>query len=102
MMQIHSAAVLGAGTMGAQIAAHLANAGVRVLLLDLDESIAAKGLKAAQQLKPDPAFTPDTWRLITVGGFDTHLARLGEDDADPLRRCARCRNDGRADRGPPC
>ena len=80
MMQIHSAAVLGAGTMGAQIAAHLANAGIRVLLLDLNESIAAKGLKTAQRLKPDPAFTPDTWRLITVGGFDTHLARLGEFD----------------------
>ncbi|MBA2338931.1 MAG: hypothetical protein H0V88_00925, partial [Pyrinomonadaceae bacterium] len=35
MIRIESAAVLGAGTMGAQIAAHLANAGIPVLLLDI-------------------------------------------------------------------
>jgi 3-hydroxyacyl-CoA dehydrogenase len=44
---IRSAAVLGAGTMGAQIAAHLANAGVRTLLLDLTVEIAREGLKPA-------------------------------------------------------
>lgn len=80
MMHFHSAAVLGAGTMGAQIAAHLANAGLRVLLLDLDEATAAKGLSAAQRLKPDPFVTADARRLITVGGFDTHLDRLSEFD----------------------
>ena len=48
------AAVLGAGTMGAQIAAHLANAGVRTLLLDLTVEIAREGLKRAVALKPDP------------------------------------------------
>jgi len=41
---IRSAAVLGAGTMGAQIAAHLANAGVPVLLLDLTPEVARDGL----------------------------------------------------------
>ena len=44
---IRSAAVLGAGTMGAQIAAHLANAGVPVLLLDLTPEVARDGLKRA-------------------------------------------------------
>ena len=40
--RVSSVAVLGAGTMGAQIAAHFANAGVPALLLDLDAKIAAK------------------------------------------------------------
>ena len=80
MTHIHSAAVLGAGTMGAQIAAHLANAGLKVLLLDLDEATATKGLETAQRLKPDPFFTPDARPLITVGGFETDLSQLGECD----------------------
>ncbi len=54
---IRSAAVLGAGTMGAQIAAHFANAGVPVLLLDLTADVAREGLKRARALKPDPFFT---------------------------------------------
>ena len=76
MTYIRSAAVLGAGTMGAQIAAHLANAGVPVLLLDLDSQTAAAGLKRARKLKPDPFFTPDAAQLITTGGFDSDLPRL--------------------------
>ena len=50
---------LGAGTMGAQIAAHLANAGVPVLLLDLTPELAREGLARARKLKPDPFFTAD-------------------------------------------
>ena len=46
-----SVAVLGAGTMGAQIAAHFANAGVPALLLDLTSEIARKGLQRARGLK---------------------------------------------------
>ena len=76
MTHIRSAAVLGAGTMGAQIAAHLANAGVPVLLLDLDPNTAAAGLKRARKLRPDPFFTPDAAQLISAGGFDTDLPRL--------------------------
>ena len=57
MQRIHSIAVLGAGAMGAQIAAHAANAGVPVLLLDLDSGIARDGLKRARKLSPDPFFT---------------------------------------------
>jgi len=77
---IRSAAVLGAGTMGAQIAAHLANAGVRTVLLDLTVDIAREGLKRAVALKPDPFFTTDAVALITVGGLDTDLGRLAEVD----------------------
>ena len=66
--------------MGAQIAAHFANAGVPSLLLDLTPEAAAEGLKRARTLKPDPFFTPDTWKLITTGGFDDGLSRLAEAD----------------------
>ena len=73
---IRSAAVIGAGTMGAQIAAHLANAGVPVLLLDLTREAARDGLKKASALKPDPFFTKAAGALITTGGFDTDLEKL--------------------------
>ena len=76
MQRIHSVAVLGAGVMGAQIAAHAANAGLRVLLLDLDTATAQEGLKRARKLKPDPFFTPGTAERIAVGGFDVDLARI--------------------------
>ena len=62
--------------MGAQIAAHLANAGVPVLLLDVTAQAAADGLTRARALRPDPAFTPGTWTLITTAGFDEGLPRL--------------------------
>src|SRR5262245_16862012 len=75
---IRSAAVLGAGTMGAQIAAHLANAGVSTLLLDLTADVAREGLKRAVALKPDPFFTADAANLIRTGGFDTDLPKLAE------------------------
>src|SRR5215471_10671669 len=77
MSSIGSVAVLGAGTMGAQIAAHFANAGVPTLLLDLSEPIAREGLKRARQLKPDSFFTPDSARLVSTGGFDRDLPRVG-------------------------
>ena len=80
MTPIRSVAVLGAGTMGAQIAAHFANAGVPALLLDLTAEIARDGLKRARALKPDPFFTSDAAALITVGGFDGDLKRIAEVD----------------------
>jgi 3-hydroxyacyl-CoA dehydrogenase len=80
MSSIRSVAVLGAGTMGSQIAAHFANAGVPALLLDLTDDVARKGLTRARGLRPDPFFTPEGIRLITTGGFDRDLARLGEVD----------------------
>ena len=73
---VRRVAVLGAGTMGAQIAAHFANAGVPVTLLDLTAEVAREGLKRARALKPDPFFTPDAASLITTGGLDADLAAL--------------------------
>ena len=77
---VRSIAVLGAGTMGAQIAAHFANAGVPALLLDLTADVARKGLERARTLKPDPFFTPDTAALVTAGGFDTDFERIASAD----------------------
>ena len=77
---IRSVAVLGAGTMGAQIAAHFANAGVPAVLLDLTADVAREGLKRARSLKPDPFFTPDAVARITTGGFDTDLASIADAD----------------------
>ena len=80
MSLIRSVAVLGAGTMGAQIAAHFGNAGVPTILLDLTADIAREGLSRARRMKPDPLFTPEAAALITTGGFDTDFARLAEVD----------------------
>ena len=66
--------------MGAQIAAHLANAGVPVVLLDLTADAARDGLKRAAALKPDPFFTREAAALISTGGFDTDLARVASTD----------------------
>jgi 3-hydroxyacyl-CoA dehydrogenase len=77
---IRSVAVLGAGTMGAQIAAHFGNAGVPALLLDLATETAREGLKRARGLKPDPFFTPDAAALVSTGGFDADLALLSSVD----------------------
>jgi 3-hydroxyacyl-CoA dehydrogenase len=78
--RIHTVAVLGAGAMGAQIAAHFANAGVAVHLLDLSADVARDGLARARGFKPSPLFAPDAAGLIRTGGFDTDLDRLEEAD----------------------
>ncbi len=74
---VRTAAVLGAGTMGAQIAAHLANAGISVTLFDLTSDVARQGLDRLKALRPDPFFTADTRHLIRTSGFDdlTAIAR---------------------------
>jgi 3-hydroxyacyl-CoA dehydrogenase len=66
--------------MGAQIAAHFANAGLPVLLLDVTREAAADGLKRARALKPDPFFTPDAATLIKTGSFDEDLAGIRDAD----------------------
>jgi len=89
MKRINKVAVLGAGTMGARIAAHIANAGVPVLLLDIAppdadtparNKIAAAGLDAARKSKPAAFFEPSLARLVSVGNFDDDLKRLGDVD----------------------
>ncbi len=83
--KIQRAAVLGAGTMGAGIAAHLANAGIPVLLLDIpgkeDRNGPAKeGLKRIQKSKPAAFMLPSFVQRIEVGNLEDDLGRLGEVD----------------------
>ena len=87
MIQVKKAAVLGAGTMGAQIAAHLANAGIPTLLLDIvppgetdRNRIARAGLEAAKKSKPAAFFTADLAALVSIGNFDDDLTRLKDCD----------------------
>ncbi|HBE81320.1 MAG TPA: 3-hydroxyacyl-CoA dehydrogenase/enoyl-CoA hydratase family protein [Pyrinomonadaceae bacterium] len=100
-MNIGKAAVLGAGTMGAGIAAHLANAGIQTLLLDIapreltaDEE--KKGLtlespvvrnrivnslfEASKKLKPAPFMLGDNAKLIKTGNFADDMAKLKDCD----------------------
>jgi len=89
MKRIHKVAILGAGTMGARIAAHFTNAGVPSLLLDIvppdadgtaRNKIAAAGLDGAKKSKPAAFFEASLARLVTVGNFDDDLKRLAEVD----------------------
>ncbi len=100
-MNIAEAAVLGAGTMGAAIAAHLANAGIPTLLLDiapneLTPEEEMKGLtlespavrnrvvnslfEASKKLKPAPFMLADNARLISTGNFSDDIAKLKDCD----------------------
>ncbi len=87
--EVTTAAVLGAGTMGSRIAAHLANAGVNCLLLDLASegpnhgarsATAAAALKALAKSRPPAYFTPDVARRIQTGNFSDDLERVGAAD----------------------
>src|SRR6202453_2199744 len=99
--RIEKAAVLGAGTMGARIAAHLANAGIPCYLLDMvprelnaeekrkgmtletpavRNRIVLAGLEGAKKSRPAAFFTPETARLVTPGNFEDNLTWCGEVD----------------------
>jgi 3-hydroxyacyl-CoA dehydrogenase len=89
MKRIHRVAVLGAGTMGARIAAHIANAGVPCYLFDIvppdadgpaRNQIAIAGLEAARKSKPAAFFEPSLARLVTVGNFEDDLKKLADVD----------------------
>ncbi|MCA1592356.1 MAG: enoyl-CoA hydratase/isomerase family protein [Acidobacteria bacterium] len=101
MLRIEKAAVLGAGTMGAQIAAHLANAGTPTLLLDISprqlipeeqargltlesrevrDRHARAGLEAAKKAKPAAFFSTGGAALVSVGNFDDDLPKLKDCD----------------------
>ncbi len=91
MKRIHKVAVLGAGTMGARIAAHFANAGVPSYLLDIvpqdappsglaRNKIAAAGLDAAKKSKPAAFMDASLARFVTVGNFEDDLKKLAEVD----------------------
>jgi 3-hydroxyacyl-CoA dehydrogenase len=80
---VRRAAVLGAGTMGSRIAAHLANAGIPVLLLDMipvgegDRNSLAKGaLEALGKAKPAAFYDASLAALVTPGNFEDDLPKL--------------------------
>lgn len=90
MLQIKKAAVLGAGTMGAGIAAHLSNAGIPTLLLDIaprgedeatDKNKIVKSLfDAAKKLKPAPFMVAGNANLISLGNFEDDLEKIKDCD----------------------
>src|SRR6202522_3331923 len=93
MKRINKVAILGAGTMGARIAAHFANAGVPSYLFVIAPAdvapgagaaarnkIAAAGLDAAKKSKPSAFMDASLARLVTVGNFEDDLKKLAEVD----------------------
>jgi 3-hydroxyacyl-CoA dehydrogenase len=87
MAEIQKVAVIGAGVMGAGIAAHVANAGIPVLLLDIvpegasDRNAIASGA-VAKMLKADPApfMSKAAAKLVTPGNIEDHLDQLADCD----------------------
>src|SRR6478752_4724046 len=91
--RIEKAVVLGAGTMGARIAAHFANAGLPCLLLDMvppdlkpdapageRNRFARSGLEAAKKSRPAAFFSAALADRISIGNFDDDLPRSAEAD----------------------
>jgi 3-hydroxyacyl-CoA dehydrogenase len=91
--RIEKAVVLGAGTMGSRIAAHLANAGLPCILLDIvppdlkpgapagdRNKIVRAGLDAAKKSKPAAFFVPALAEKVSIGNFEDDLARCAEAD----------------------
>ena len=84
--QVKKVAVLGAGVMGAQIAAHLANVKVPVVLFDLPakdgpkNGIVTKAIEGLKKLKPAPLGVVEDAVLIQQANYEEHMALLGECD----------------------
>ncbi|MCX9157757.1 3-hydroxyacyl-CoA dehydrogenase/enoyl-CoA hydratase family protein [Niveibacterium sp. 24ML] len=83
---IRKVAVLGAGVMGAQIAAHCANAEVPVVLFDLPakegdpNGIVKRALDGLKKLEPSPLATADRVQYIEAANYEQHIAKLAECD----------------------
>ncbi len=99
--EFHQAVVIGAGTMGAAIAAHLANAGVRVTLLDIipreltpqeakkelgledkvvRNRIVQQGFEAVLKSRPASFYTADHAALVTIGNLEDDFGKIAEAD----------------------
>ena len=86
--QIRRAAVLGAGVMGAAIAAHLANVGIPSLLLDIvppdagkdRDKLARMGLERALKAKPAAFYSKRAASLVSVGNVEDDLEELADVD----------------------
>ncbi|AIT27444.1 3-hydroxyacyl-CoA dehydrogenase/enoyl-CoA hydratase family protein [Bordetella holmesii] len=83
---VKHAAVLGAGVMGVQIAAHLANAGIPVTLYDLTakegprNGVVERALAGLKKLEPAPLARPDRLALISAANYDDDLPSLAQCD----------------------
>ena len=101
LRDIRRVAVLGAGTMGARIAAHLANANIPSVLLDIvpkeltpeeqgksltlsdprvRNRIAQAGLDSALKSRPAAFFVPEATRMVTIGNFEDNLGWIRDCD----------------------
>ena len=99
--QVNKAVVVGAGTMGAALAAHLANAGIPTTLLDIvpfnltekeekqgltledkvvRNRIVETGLQAAKKSRPASFFSPDQYTLVSVGNLEDDFDAIAEAD----------------------
>jgi 3-hydroxyacyl-CoA dehydrogenase len=91
-LEIKKAVVLGAGTMGAQVAAHLVAQGVEVVLLDMPprepapgpvsdrSALARRGIDTLRKLKPSPLHLPEHATLIRPGNFEDDWRELADAD----------------------
>ncbi|HKO55769.1 MAG TPA: 3-hydroxyacyl-CoA dehydrogenase/enoyl-CoA hydratase family protein [Thermoanaerobaculia bacterium] len=77
---IARAIIIGSGTMGGGIAAHFANAGIPVYLLDVTREVVMASFERMKKHKPPAFFTPATADLITIGSLDKDEAWIGEGD----------------------
>src|SRR5262245_39545372 len=77
---IRRVAVLGSGTMGSQIAGHIANAGLPVLLLDVSTKQVEAALKSLEKSSPAGLFVPERIRQIEIGSFANDLPRIADAD----------------------
>ncbi len=84
--QVKKVAVLGAGVMGAQIAAHLVNVGVPVILFDLPakegpkNGIVSKAIEGLKKLSPAPLGVPEDAALIGQANYEEHMEQLRDCD----------------------
>jgi 3-hydroxyacyl-CoA dehydrogenase len=77
---IQRVVVIGSGTMGGGIAAHFANAGLPVYLLDISQQVVSASFDRMKKSKPPAFFTPETADLVTIGSLDEHEKWIGEGD----------------------
>ena len=82
--QVKKVAVLGAGVMGAQIAAHLVNVKVPVVLFDLPakegprNGIVTRAVEGLKKLKPSPLGVAEDADLIGQANYEEHMAQLSD------------------------
>ena len=74
------AIVIGSGTMGGGIAAHLANVGVPVYLLDVTQEVVTASMERLKKSTPPAFFAPEAANLVTIGNLKDHLRWISEGD----------------------